>query len=663
MEVRTICLAGHAGSGKTALAEALMKKGGIDGKFDTTPESKAKGHSIDLGIGTMMQGDRCLQVLDTPGFAEFIEEVYKGLRVCDLAILVVNAEKGVEVQTEKCWDVIRRSGKPALVLINKMDLPNADWVKALDSIREKLEGTFVLLEHPIREGEKFVGVIDLINNKASYFDKRKGDIPPALAQTVKEEREMLIEALADGDEALMMHFLEGQEIPPEEARHAFKMEIEQHTYAPVIFSSVPQGAGIDLLLEIILTETPAFAELKLQDHTPGAFIFNITSDQYLGKLAFIKLYGGTISEGDSLNNPTRRTKEKVKEILRFHGDKTEKIAKAGPGEIVALTKLADIRLSDTLAVSENAAPFKAIEFPRPIFSRALQPETQHDEEKMGTALKELVSTKATVTYTRDEVTHEEILSGLGDVQLGVLAERLKNRYGVSVKMNKPKVPYKETIQIKAQGQYKHKKQTGGRGQYGEVHLKVEPRERGSGFEFVDEVKGGVIPNQFIPAVEKGIMETLPDGVVAKYPLTDLRAIAFYGSYHDVDSSEIAFKIAASQAFKLAVQAAHPVLLEPVMKLTIYTPSDFTGDIISSLNGKRGRIHGMNSNEELKMEEIDAEAPLVEILDYALELKSITQGRATFQMEFWRYQPVTNEKLTEELLKREGRPLLKRAAAA
>jgi elongation factor G len=663
MEVRTICLAGHAGSGKTALAEALIKKGGIDGKFDTTPESKAKGHSIDLGIGTMMQGDRCLQVLDTPGFAEFIEEVYKGLRVCDLAILVVNAEKGVEVQTEKCWDLIRRSGKPALVLINKMDLPNADWVKALDSIREKLEGTFVLLEHPIREGEKFVGVIDLINNKASYFDKRKGDIPPALVETVKEERETLIEALADGDEALMMHFLEGQEIPPEEARNAFKMEIEQHTYAPVIFSSVPQGAGIDLLLEIILTETPAFEELKLQDHTPGAFIFNITSDQYLGKLAFVKLYGGTISEGDSLNNPTRRTKEKVKEILRFHGDKTEKIAKAGPGEIVALTKLADIRLTDTLAVSENAAPFKVIDFPRPIFSRALQPETQHDEEKMGTALKELVSTKATVTYTRDEVTHEEILSGLGDVQLGVLAERLKSRYGVSVKMNKPKVPYKETIQIKAQGQYKHKKQTGGRGQYGEVHLKVEPRERGSGFEFVDEVKGGVIPNQFIPAVEKGVMETLPDGVVAKYPMTDLRAIAFYGSYHDVDSSEIAFKIAASQAFKLAVQAAHPVILEPVMKLMIYTPSDFTGDIISSLNGKRGRIHGMNSNEELKMEEIDAEAPLAEILDYALELKSITQGRATFQMEFSRYQPVTNEKLTEELLKREGRPLLKHAAAA
>ena len=663
MEVRTICLGGHAGSGKTALAEALMKKGGIDCKFDTSPEAKAKGHSIDLGVGTMIQGDRALQVLDTPGFVEFIEEVCKGLRVADLAILVVNAEKGVEVQTEKVWDLMRRSGRPALVLINKMDLPNANWSKSLDSIREKLEGKFVLLEHPIREGEKFVGVIDLIDRKASYFDKRKADIPPSLAETVKEERETLMEALADANEELMVHFLDGKEIPPDEARGAFRMGIEQETFTPVIFSSVPQNAGIDLLLEIIQTETPAFEELKRQEHMPGALVFGITSDQYLGKLAFVKIYGGTISEGDSLNNVSRKTKEKVKEILRFRGDKTEKIAKAGPGEIVALTKLNDIHLGDTLATSENATPFKMVEFPKPIYSRALQPETQHDEEKMSTALKELVSTKATVTYTRDEVTHEEILSGLGDVQLAVFAERLKSRYGVSVKMNRPKVPYKETVQMKAQGQYKHKKQTGGRGQYGEVHLRVEPRERGSGFEFADEVKGGVIPSQFIPAVEKGIVETLPDGVVAKYPMTDIRAAAFYGSYHDVDSSEIAFKIAASQAFKLALQAAHPVLLEPVMKLLIWTPADFTGDIISGLNGKRGRIHGMGTNEELKMEEIDAEAPLAEVLDYALELKSITQGRATFQMEFLRYQPVTNEKLTEDLLKREGRQVLKHAAAA
>jgi elongation factor G len=663
MEVRTICLAGHAGSGKTALAEAIMKKGGIEAKFDISPEAKAKAHSIDLGVGTMTQGERHLQILDTPGFAEFIEEVYKGVRVCDLAILVVNAEKGVEVQTEKCWDIIRRAGKPALVLINKMDLPNADWAKALDSIREKLEGNFVLLEHPIREGDKFVGVVDLINNKASYFDKRKPDIPSALAQTVKEEREMLIEALADGDETVMTHFLEGQEIPPEEARNAFKMEIEQHTYAPVIFSSVPQGAGLDLLLEIIQTETPAFEEMKLQDHTPGAFIFNITSDQYLGKLAFVKIYGGTLNEGDVIYNITRRSKDKIKEILRFHGDKHEKIPKAGPGEIVALTKLTDIHMSDTLATSEGATAYKPIPFPKPIFARSLHPETQHDEEKMGTALKELVSTKATITYSRDEVTHEEILSGLGDIQLSIFSERLKSRYGVTVKMNKPKVPYKETIQAKSTGQYKHKKQSGGRGQYGEVHLRVEPRERGSGFEFADEVKGGVIPNQFIPAVEKGIVECLPDGVISKYPMTDIRAAAFYGSYHDVDSSEIAFKIAASQAFKNAVLTARPVLLEPVMKLLIWTPSDFTGDIISSLNGKRGRIHGMGTNEDLKMEEIDAEAPLAEILDYALELKSITQGRATYQMEFLRYQPVSNEKLTEDLLKREGRQILKHAPVA
>jgi elongation factor G len=667
MEVRTVCFLGHASAGKTALAEALLKKGGHDAKFDVTPEAKSRGHSVDLGVGSLLQGEKLLQILDTPGFSEFVEEIHKALWASETALLVVNAEKGVEVHTEKAWELVQKFRKPSLVVINKMDLPNADLSKALQSLRTTFEGRFACLELPIREGTNFVGYVDLIENTAIYTDKRKGEIPASLKETVAAERESLLEVLAEANDDLMVHFLEGQEIPVDEIRQALKDALRERIFSPVLCTSVTSGAGIDALLEMLQTETPTFAEMSTPSKSFIAQTFNLFSDQYLGKLAFLKLYGGPLSEGDTITNVNTGGQERVKEILRFHGDKSEKTPRAHAGEIIALAKLTNGRLGETFAVNGSSQKLSWIEFPKPVFARAVTPETQADDEKMSGALKEIASLKATLDFYRDNVTHEAIFAGLGDTHLNVFIERLKNRYGVSVKMHKPHIPYKETILKVAQGQYKHKKQSGGRGQYGEAHLRVEPIP-GKNYEFVDEVKGGVIPREFIPAVEKGVVEAMQQGTLAGYPMTDVRVAVYYGSYHDVDSNEISFKIAGSHAFRLAVQAAQPSLLEPIYRAIVWTPSDYTGDIISSLNGKRGRILGMGMDEgtldrSAKLDKIEAEVPLAEMLDYALELKSITQGRATFQMEFLRYQVVASEKLAEELLKREGKTIGKSATEA
>lgn len=646
MEIRSICFVGHTGCGKTTLAEALLKKGGLETKLDFTPEEKARGFSIDLGIGYLKNIN--IDIIDSPGFAEFIEEVYKGLRVAETALLVINAEKGVEVHTEKVWEVIKDLKKPSVVFINKMDLENADFDKAVDQLRDLIEG-LVFLQLPIREGN-FVGVVDLIENQASYFNKQKGkgEIPHELEAQAAKERERLLESLAEVDDDLMELFLEEEEVPEEKIKAAIGKGLRDGVITPVVCGSAKEDLGIEQLMSLFEL-TPPFSAPKSSHFK--ALVFNLSSDPYLGRLSFIKIYSGSIKEGDTITNLSNGSKERIRDIYRICGEKQEKVGKAEAGEIVALTKLESISLGDTLTLGDDAK-LEPLTLPKPVFPRALRPQTQADEEKMSEVLKELAETKATISIYRDNVTKEAIILGMGDTHLAVFAERLKNRYGVAVRMDRPLVPYKETVQKVATGQYRHKKQTGGRGQFGEVHLRIEPLERGAGFEFVDEIKGGVIPSQFIPGVEKGVVEAMERGILAGYPLTDIKVAVYDGKHHPVDSSEIAFKIAASKAFQIATQNAQPVLLEPVWKLIVWTPQEFTGDIMSSLSGKRGRILGMEPEEG--KDRIEAEAPLAEIQDYALELKSITQGRATFQMEFLKYQPVTSEKLAEELLRREKR---------
>lgn len=647
--VRTICLVGHSGSGKTELAKAILKTGGVQAELDESSEAKDRGSSVDLNVGSIAKGDRVLNVLDAPGFGEFIEETYKGIWASDIAVLVVHGEKGLEVQTEMAWNIARQYHKPTIILINMMDHENSDYARVTSELIDSLGRNFAPLEWPIIEGGQFVGVVDIIERKAKYFDGKTSEIPENLAGDVSAARDKIVEGLSEVDETLMEHFLEDADIPADEIKADIKEGVLERVVFPVLASSANVQKSVDLLTDMIFNTTPRYMD-EPEGNAATGVIFNASSDQYLGHLAFFKLIHGSIKEGTEIFNRRTGQSEKIKEILRPTGGKPQKITEADPGDVVILTKLHDFEIGDTLSTDSAHEPISMGNLPKPVYHRAAEPATEADDEKMSTALRELAAVKATLNVDRDEVTHQTIFSGLGDTQLSVMVDRIKSRYGANVKLSKPRVPYKETITATVEASYKHKKQSGGRGQYGEVHLRLEPMERGGGFEFADEVKGGVIPGGFIPAVEKGVVEAMQEGNFG-YPQTDIRAAVFYGSHHPVDSSEIAFKIAAGQAFKEAVASDNPVLLEPVMLVHIHSPKEFTGDIMSSMSSKRGKIHGMEPESD-SWERIEAEAPLAEMQDYALELKSITQGRATFQMEFMEYQPVMSKELAEQLIAKE-----------
>ncbi len=616
----SFCLVGHSGAGKTALAEAVLKAAkAVEASFDRSPEEKNRRISIDLAVAACTWRDRKVTLLVTPGLAEFVEEIYKGLEAADLAILVVNAEKPVEVVTEQAWEIVRRTyRRPALVFVNMMDKPLADPEKVLQELRSALAGKFVPLYFPVREGQGLKGLVDLVAGSGSS------------SVTAQAWRSALLEEVATFNDALLEKVLAEEPVTKEELVSSLRAGISSGDLVPVLFGSAATGTGVQELLEwtcLLAPDIAAQGSTKLQ-------CFALGLDPYLGRLTFVRILSGEIKEGDTLYDLATKNKVQVRDIYGFLGTKMEKVGRAEGGEVVALGKLEGIELGATLSAVPDAAPLPPIPFPKPVFMRAVTPKSQADEEKMSTVLREVVSTKATLAYSRDPVTKEGIVSGMGDIQLDVLAERLRNRYGVEVSYRVPKVPYRETVRKTSIASYRHKKQTGGRGQFGEVHLRLEPLPRGAGFEFADETKGGVIPQEFIPGVEKGVRDAMEEGLLAGFPMVDIKAVVFYGMYHEVDSSELSFRLAARQAFKLAAEKAEPALLEPIMLLTVSTPEAFTGDIISDLNGRRGRILGMES--EGGRTRVRAEVPLAELLSYALDLKSMTQGRATFQMEFLRY---------------------------
>lgn len=616
----SLCLVGHSGSGKTALAEAVLKAAKApEAVFDRSPEEKNRRISIDLAVAACTWRERKVGLLVTPGLVEFVEEIYKGLDAADLAVLVVNAEKPVEVVTEQAWEIVRRVyRRPALVFANMMDKPLADPEKVLHELQNALPGKFVPLHFPVREGGSLKGLLDLV--------EAGGNLPPA----AQAWRSALLEEVATYNDALLEKVLAEEPVTKDEIVSALRAGITSGEIVPVLFGSAATGMGVAELLDwtnSLAPELPDQGGTKLR-------CFSLSLDPYLGRLTFVRVLSGEVKEGDVLYDLSTKNKVQLRDIYGFFGTKMEKVGRAEAGEIVALGKLEGIELGATLSASPEAEPLPPIPFPKPVFIRAVAPKSQADEEKMSTVLREFVSTKATLTYSRDPVTKEGLVSGMGDIHLDVLAERLKNRYGVEVTYRVPKVPYRETIRKTSIASYRHKKQTGGRGQFGEVHLRIEPLPRGAGFEFADETKGGVIPQEFIPGVEKGVRDAMEEGILAGFPMVDIKAVVFYGMYHEVDSSELSFRIAARQAFKLAAEKAEPALLEPIMLLTVVTPEAFTGDIISDLNGRRGRILGMES--EGGRTKVQAEVPLAELLSYALDLKSMTQGRATFQMEFLRY---------------------------
>lgn len=640
-QAHSVCFVGHSGSGKTALAEAMLRAAGVSGDItlDRTPEEKSRKQSIDLSAAACTWKGKRLDLLVTPGLGEFVEEIHKGVEAADLVVLVVNAEKPVEVVTEQAWEIRRTAGKPAIVFMNMLDKPLADPETALEAVREALEGTFVPLQFPVRNADAFVGLADVFTGTPT---SSKVTLPDDARSRVEELRAGLVEEAATFNDALLEKVLADDEPSQDEVLSALRAGMRDGSLVPVLWGSVAEGHGVHELLDAVLLLAPqetGSAETKLR-------VFSLTLDPYLGRLAFVKVLSGEVRDGSTLFNLGTRDKVQVRDVYALTGAKLEKAGHADTGSIAALAKLEGIELGTTLASDVAAAPEPPIPFPKPVFIRAMAARSQAEEEKVSTALRDLVTTKATLTFQRDPVTKEGLVAGMGDVQLDVLAERLRNKYGVEIHYNVPKVPYRETVRKTASAMYRHKKQTGGHGQFGEVHLRIDPQPRGVGFEFADEIKGGVIPQQFIPGVEKGVREALEEGVLAGFPVVDVKAAVYYGTYHDVDSSELSFKIAARTAFRMAAEQAEPTLLEPIMSLAVTAPDTFTGDIISDITSRRGRILGMEA--EGGRTTIRVEVPMAETVSYALDLKALTQARATFQMSPARYDFVPAQ-LQERLL--------------
>lgn len=639
-QAHSVCFVGHSGSGKTALAEAILRAAGASGEvsLDRTPEEKSRRQSLDLSAASCIWGGKRVELLVTPGLGEFIEEIHKGVDAADLVVLVVNAEKPVEVVTEQAWEIRRARGRPALVFVNMLDKPLADPDAALEAIRGALDGRFLPLQVPVREGERLLGLVDVLTGNPTA-GKAAPDEAKARAEELRAE---LLEEAATFNDALLEKVLADEKPSREEVLAAIRAGMAAGSLVPVLWGSATQGIGVRELLDTALLLAPD------GDEGAGTLlrVFSLALDPYLGKLAYVKVLSGEVAEGMALVNLETKDRVQVRDVYMYSGAKLEKAGRAGTGAIAALGKLDGLSLGATLASDGSATPLPPIPFPKPVFIRAIAAKSQAEEEKVSSALRDIVATKATLTFHRDPVTKEGLLSGMGDVQLDVLAERLRNKYGVEVQYRVPKVPYRETIRKTATAMYRHKKQTGGHGQFGEVHLRIEPLPRGAGFEFVDEIKGGVIPQQFIPGVEKGVREAMEEGVLAGFPVVDVRAAVYYGTYHEVDSSELSFKIAARTAFKLAAEQAEPTLLEPIMALEVTTPDAFTGDIISDITSRRGRILGMEAQGGRTT--IRIEVPMAETLSYALDLKALTQGRATFQMTFARYDYVPAQ-LQERLL--------------
>jgi len=636
-QARSICLVGHSGCGKTTLIAALMKDAGIKEQLalDASQEEKERGHTIDLGLATVVLNDQAMTLLDTPGGDEFVEEMYKGVAVADLTLIVVAADRGVEVVTERAWEISGQAKRPTAVLVGQMDKENAKFDEVVDSLRDQFGGKFVPLQLPIREGNEFVGLIDLVANKAIYFaDKSKTAIPEELASACEQARSALLEEVSTFDDELMMKFLEDEEITVAEAGKALTGAVASGDVVPVLCASAGEGKGLSQLVNALGTLAATHGDPSAPCR---AAVFNLATDPYLGRLSYVRVVDGTIREGKSLVIVGTGHKVDIRDLYAFQGTTQKRVPQAEAGEIVAIGKAENLELGMTIATDQAAEAYPMLEFPKPVYSQTIEPKSQSDVEKMSEALREISTTKATIQVDRDPVTKELLLHGMGDIHLTVFLERLKNRYNVSLETHRPSIPYKETIRKKATARYRHKKQSGGRGQFGECELRVEPYTGEGGYQFLDEIKGASIPGQYVPGVEKGVIEAMEEGNLAKFPVTNVSVAVFDGQYHDVDSSELAFKIAGRHAFRDAFDKAQPVLLEPVMSVAVKTPEEFTGDIISDLNGRRGRILGMEPMGKTTV--IRAEVPLSEMQSYVLDLKSRTQGRATFQMEPAQYQAV------------------------
>ncbi len=676
-KVRNIGIIAHIDAGKTTVTERILfytgKKHKIgevhegQAEMDWMEQEKERGITITSAATTCFWpiadwlggGEANINIIDTPGHVDFTVEVERSLRVLDGGVIVFDGVAGVEPQSETVWRQADKYHVPRLAFINKMDRMGADFYFDLKTIHERLTKNAYPVQLPIGAAETFEGIINLFEREAWYYLDAEGkqyekrEIPADMKDKVEEYRARLVEAIAENDEALMDKYLNGQEIEMNELKKGLRQAVVNNKLVPVFCGSALKNKGVQFLLDAITSYLPSPLDVpSMKGHDPRdeekiievhasddepfvGLAFKVATDPYVGKLTFVRVYSGHLEAGSYVYNVNSENKERIGRIVRMHANSREEVTEVYAGDIIAVVGLKATTTGHTLAAENHKVILESMDFPDPVIHVAVEPKTKADQEKMGMALAKLTEEDPTFTVRTDEETNQTIIGGMGELHLEIIVDRMKREFSVEANVGAPQVAYKETITAGAEGEGKYIKQSGGRGQYGHCWLRLAPKERGTGFEFVDEIKGGAIPKEYVPAIEKGIKETMDNGILAGFKIEDIEATVYDGTYHDVDSSEAAFKMAGSMAFKEAFNKAKPVILEPIMKVEVVTPEQYMGDVIGDLNSKRGQINEMTDRAGAKV--IHADVPLSEMFGYATGLRSMTQGRASYSMEFNRYQ--------------------------
>ncbi len=666
-KLRNVVLAGQAGSGKTSMAEALLYNAGVTKRFgrvdegntvmDFEPEELKRRSSISTSFHQFTWNKHSVNIIDTPGDQNFFSDTRLCMQAADGAMIVIDAIDGVKIQTERAWEFCNEFELPRVILINKIDRERADFYRAFEDAEKILSPKPMLLQLPIGTEADFKGVVDLINMKAYIYEDGKAvkaDIPADMQEQAESEHESLIENIAEADDQLIEKYLEGETLSQEEIIAALRKGTLDRTFVPVVCGSAILNIGMDLAASLMVDTLPSPAdrgpkvgfkpdsedELEREpspDAPFSALVFKTLADPYAGRLTLFRIFSGRLGSDGTFLNPNKDTKERFNQLLQIHGKEQKPVESAGPGDIVAMAKLKETVTGDTMCDPANPIQFTAAEPLPGVISFAVSPKSKGDEDKIFSSLTKLIEEDLGLTLKRNDETRQQVLTGMGQVHIETTVEKLKRKYNVEVNLEIPKIPYKETFTKKISVQGRHKKQSGGHGQFGDCWVEFEPRERGAGYEFVDKIVGGVIPKTYIPAVDKGIQDASERGVVAGFPCIDFRATVFDGSYHSVDSSEMAFKIAGSIAFKKAMEQANPVLLEPIVELEATTPDEFMGDIMGDLNSRRGRVLGMDSRG--KNQVVKAIVPMSEVQTYAPDLRSMTGGRGMFTITFSHYEEI------------------------
>lgn len=681
-DIRSIAIVAHGSAGKTSLAEALLFDAGVTTRrgsvengntvSDYTPEEQKRQISISTSLLNYDYKGKKVFVLDVPGYADFIGDLRGSLRVAGSAVMLVSAVDGVEVQTEKAWEFAREFETSTIFFVNKMDRENADYNGVYEQIRANLSKGAYRFMLPIGSEDSFKGVVDVLKDIAYVYNDDSGKfeeqgIPEEMINDAHRARGYLVEAIVEEDEEMMMRYLDGEDIPIDELLPVLQRCIYKCKIFPVMPGSALKNIGVRQLMDLIVDYLPSPLEMRERPAVKGGekeitikpddnatfsgLCFKVLVDPYVGKLSYVRVNSGKLTTDEPIFNVSTGQEERVSTFKIMQGKESVDVKEVTTGMIVAIPKLQSTRAGDTMGKAGSTVLYPAIKFPRPVYSVAVDPESRADEDKLGTAVRRITEEDPTVSFEKNAETNDNILSGMGNLHLDIVLAKLKDRFGVNLKTRVPQVAYRETIRKSAKAQGKHKKQTGGHGQYGDVYIEFSPLERGEGFVFEDKITGGTVPRQYIPAVEKGLRECLNKGVLAAFPTVDFKASLYFGSYHDVDSSEMAFKTAAHLAFKKGMAEASPILLEPIMDVKVIVPDQYLGEIMGDFNTRRGRIMGVDTLGHLQV--VNAQVPQAEMFQYAINLRSMTSGRGTYEMAFSHYDPVPEEITKKIVSERQG----------